>query len=71
MKKKYQNPISQKFYEAGINMTGWARRHGIPKFYVTQLANGQAKGTRGKSKKVVELLKSEGLWAENTDNKAA
>ncbi|MDR0579604.1 MAG: hypothetical protein LBG21_03275 [Campylobacteraceae bacterium] len=70
MRKKYQNPISRKFYEAGINMTGWARKHGIPKFYVTQLASGQSKGTRGNSKKVVELLKVEGLWAEDTDKAA-
>ncbi|MDR2081185.1 MAG: hypothetical protein LBP54_04795 [Campylobacteraceae bacterium] len=69
MKKKFQNALSKKFYEEGITMSGWARKHGIPVFQIWQLANGHRRGTRGVSKKVVELLKAEGLWAE--DDKAA
>jgi gp16 family phage-associated protein len=68
MKKK--SPISQKFYEAGINMSGWARKHGIPEFQIWQIANGANKGTRGRAKKVIEMLKAEGLWADDNDKVA-
>lgn len=70
MAKYHQHPISKKFYEAGINMSGWARKHNIPVFHVIQIATGARQGTRGVSKKVVELLKEEGLWAESGDKAA-
>jgi gp16 family phage-associated protein len=68
-KKYYQNPLAKRFYDEGLSMSGWARKHNLPAYQVLQLANGTLRGTRGISKKVIEMLKADGLWVD--DDKAA
>ena len=46
----------QYFFERGINVSAWARRHGLPEKTVYEVLAGRKKGRRGKCHKAAVLL---------------
>jgi gp16 family phage-associated protein len=67
-KKYYQSPISKRFHEEGISMSGWAKKNGFPIYIVARVAIGALKGAKGVSKKVIEKAIEDGII---TDDKVA
>jgi hypothetical protein len=63
--EKYKYSLSRQFNERCLNMSAWAKKHGISRALLTQIAAGVRVGKRkGKTREIIELLKQDGFVVE-------